>query len=114
MKILTGRQIAVWSVVLTAAIELLTVMLRFGLQLEATRDTASTVGMLTRGIRIHHGYVGVLFVIAALFCVRIRTALSRWMLVAGIALLGSDLVHHFLVLWLAVGSPEFHLVYPAG
>jgi hypothetical protein len=36
----------------------------------------------------------------------------RRLLVAGAALALSDLVHHFVVLWLVVGDPEFHLVYP--
>ena len=38
--------------------------------------------------------------------------LGRWVLVIGIALVASDLVHHFLVLWPIVCSPEFDLFYP--
>ncbi|MDQ7781073.1 MAG: hypothetical protein RDV41_15360 [Planctomycetota bacterium] len=114
MKILTGRQVVVWAIVLAVVIELVTVTLRFGFKLESTRDTASTVGVLTHGIRIHHGYVGVLLVIAAMLCARALPVLHRWMLVVGIALLCSDLIHHFVVLWLIVGNPEFYIVYPKG
>ena len=34
------------------------------------------------------------------------------LIVIGIALALSDAVHHFLVLWPIVGSPQFDLVYP--
>ncbi len=111
MEAPNGKQIALWSALLTAVIELITVILRFGFQLQSTRDTASTVEVLTCGIRIHHGYVGVLVVIIALLCLRARPWLSRWMLVIGTALACSDLIHHFLVLWPITGSPEFDFVY---
>ena len=107
------KQVVLYSAVLTALIEGVTVLFRFGLHLESSRDTASTVGRLTGGIRIHHGYIGVLAVlIAATLLHRRPLSWGRWLLVAGIALVLSDLVHHFLVLWPIVGSPEFHLVYP--
>jgi hypothetical protein len=93
-------------------IEAVTVLLRFGLQLEATRDTSSTLGRLTGGIRIHHGYVGLLVVVVAAAMLSRRPLLGRWLLVVGCALVASDLVHHFLVLWPIVGDPEFYLVYP--
>ena len=111
MDILTAKQIALWSFGLTVVIELITVILRFGFKLESTRDTASTIGVLTHGIRIHHGYVGVLVVVIALFCLNALPLFSRWMLVSGTALICSDLIHHFVVLWLVVGSPEFDLTY---
>ena len=114
MKRLTGKQILGWSLPLTAAIEVVTVIFRFGLKLESSRDTASTVGVFTCGVRIHHGYVGVLAIVIALLCLRVRPVLSRWMLVLGTALVFGDLIHHFVVLWIAAGSPEFHLVYPSG
>jgi hypothetical protein len=111
MKILTGKQIAIWSFVMTALVELFTVILRFGFRLESTRETAATVGVLTHGIRIHHGTVGLLVVILALICFKVQPAASRWMLVVGMALICSDLIHHFVVLWLIVGSPEFDIAY---
>jgi hypothetical protein len=112
MKRLTGKQIVLWSLLLTAAIEAVTCILRFGLRLESTRDTASTVGALTGGIRVHHGYIGVLVLVIALACWRRWPGPARWTLVVAVALVTSDLVHHFAVLWSTTGSPEFHLVYP--
>ena len=114
MEQLTGKQVFLWASLLTVVIEAFTVVLRFGFKLEAARDTASTIGALTYGIRIHHGYIGVLLIAVALFCLKVTPILSRWMLVAGIALFCSDMIHHFLVLWPIVGDPEFHLVYPPG
>jgi hypothetical protein len=81
----------------TLAFELLTLVLRFGFSLESTRDTASTVGYLTSGVRVHHGYVGVYW--------------ERRLAAVGGGLLASDLVHHFVVLWLLTGSPQFDLFY---
>ena len=115
LKPLTNRTLAALAAVLAALIEGITCLLRFGLGLESTRDTASTVGRLTFGIRIHHGYVGLLIVVAAVIVMRRRPGWSAWARLAiavGIALVASDLIHHFLVLWPVTGSPQFHLVYP--
>lgn len=37
---------------------------------------------------------------------------SWWMLAIGLGLFFSDLIHHFLVLWPVVGSPQFDVFYP--
>ena len=37
---------------------------------------------------------------------------SWWMLAIGLGLFFSDLIHHFLVLWPVVGSPQFDFFYP--
>lgn len=108
----TPRRVILYAVLLTVLIEGVTALLRFGLHLESSRDTASTVGRLTGGVRIHHGYIGLLAVLIAAAVLRRRPLLGRWLLVAGIALVLSDLVHHFLVLWPIMGSPEFYLFYP--
>ena len=86
-------------------------MCRLGLGLEATRDTASTIGLLTSGVRIHHAYIGAV-VIALALLLRRRLVHIEWILSLGIALVASDLIHHFLVLWPLIGDPEFHLFYP--
>ena len=39
-------------------------------------------------------------------------ALCRLLLLVGVGLFVSDMVHHFVVLWLATGSPEFDIRYP--
>jgi hypothetical protein len=98
-----------WCLVLTAAIEVITCLLRFYLNLEATRDTAD-LGQFTLGVRIHHGYVGLVVIVLGLLLAR-GPALT-WTLIIGAALLFSDLIHHFLVLWPITGSPEFDFFYP--
>jgi len=98
------------ALLLALAIEAVTVFFRFGLGWESTRDTASTVGALTGGIRIHHGYVGLLLILVA--SAFRRHPKARWLLILGLGLAASDLIHHFLVLWPIVGSPQFDLVYP--
>ena len=99
------RSILVWTI----ALEGLTCIMRFGFGMQSTRDTASTVGRLTGGIRIHHGYLGVLLLILSRCCGLER---HRWMTVGGWSLIASDLAHHFLVLWPVTGSPQFDLTYP--
>lgn len=96
---------------LTLGIEAVIVFFRFGLGLEAARDTAGTIGALTGGLRIHHGYIGILIVLAAAGVWRKRPQAAPWLLAVGLALVCSDLIHHFLVLWPVTGSPEFHLTY---
>ncbi|MAX24573.1 MAG: hypothetical protein CMJ19_08715 [Phycisphaeraceae bacterium] len=110
-KPITTRQIILYGIVWTVLLELLTVMLRFGFSLESSRHTASTVGILTMGLRIHHGYIGFVMLIAAWFF-KSKPIVFAWILILGIALFASDMIHHFLVLWPITGSPQFHLVYP--
>lgn len=95
---------------LTFAVELVTVFLRFGLGLEAGAE-GSWFGRLTRGVRIHHGYVGAaLLAVSAL--VGPTSATGTALFFAGFALAVSDIIHHFFVLWPLTGTPEFHLRYP--
>ncbi|XAL98186.1 hypothetical protein OT109_11315 [Phycisphaeraceae bacterium D3-23] len=106
-----------WTVGLTVLFELVTVLFRFGFKLEATRDTAKYVARWTRGIRIHHGYWGVPLALIGAGLLLTPAApgvgLAFWMLVLGLALIKSDLIHHFLVLWPITGSHDFHLRYPS-
>ena len=99
-----------WCLALTAAIELLTVFLRFCLGLTAQEDSA-WLAPLTFGYRDHHGYFGVVLLIAGLFARR-RPNLCRVFVIVGGALFLSDMIHHFLVLWPITGSPEFYVRYP--
>ncbi len=109
---LSVRQIIIWSVLTTAILELITVILRFGFALESQRDTASTIGVLTMGLRIHHGYIGVVLVLAALALrKKLAPGLRHWMIVSGVGLFLSDMVHHFIVLKTVTGSAEFHFFY---
>ncbi|MCA9058018.1 MAG: hypothetical protein KDA85_05945 [Planctomycetaceae bacterium] len=90
---------------------MLTCILRFGVQLESTRDTASTIGVLTGGLRIHHSYVGVVLLLPAIWLDRKHPNLAGWLAAIGLGLFFSDLIHHFVVLWWFVGSPQFDLFY---
>lgn len=99
----------VYTVLLTALIETIVCILRFVLQLRSARDTAWMAG-LTLGFRIHHGYIGLLIIIACLVApvsAWLRNALG----IVGVATLLSDVIHHFVVLWTVTGSPEFDLRY---
>ena len=106
---LSARGVCLWTAALTAAVELLTVVLRFGFRLEAQKHCA-WLAPLTFGYRDHHGYYGiVLLIIAAL--VRRKKALRNALIIVGAALFLSDMIHHFLVLWPVTGSPEFYIRY---
>ncbi|MFH1468454.1 MAG: hypothetical protein ABIO70_28955 [Pseudomonadota bacterium] len=97
-----------YGLALAVAMEAVTCLFRFGLGLQATRDTGF-LARLTFGLRIHHGYVGLLLILLA----ALRPGLWRNLaLIVGVGMLVSDLIHHFLVLWPITGSPQFDLTYP--
>ncbi len=102
-------QVLGWGVLSAQVVEILTCALRFGASLQSTRDTRVLIAF-TFGYRVHHGYVGLLLLMLAPF------ARSRgWrnlLLVAAVALLLSDLFHHFVVLWVITGAPQFDFRYP--
>ena len=104
-----SRTDAYWLAVLALLFETITLTLRFGLDLQSTRDT-EFIGHYTGGLRIHHGYIGVLMLMVSPVTPR---SWRVWLWRIGGALIASDLAHHFLVLWPLTGSPEFDLVYPA-
>jgi len=95
----------------TVVFELVTLVLRFGFSLESTRDTASTVGLLTAGLRVHHSYLGMLLLPVAAWLPRRAAWLERRLAAIAAGLVLSDLVHHFVVLWLVTGSAQFDLFY---
>jgi len=99
------------TVIWTMIFEAVTCLLRFGMRLESTRDTASTIGVLTFGLRIHHSYIGVALIPIAMLCERRWPRIARQVLMIGMGLVLSDLIHHFIVLWYCVGSPQFDLFY---
>jgi hypothetical protein len=103
-------KIAFRAFLLALLIESVTVFFGFGLGLRATRDTSWLAG-LTFGYRIHHGYIGVLIVLLATIFLSKRPV-RDWAITIGLALVLSDLAHHFLVLWPLYGDPEFHFRYP--
>lgn len=108
----TNRQLAIVVVVLTTVFEIFTCILRYGCRLESTRDTASTIGRMTCGLRIHHSYVGAVMILMACWLWDRHRRLAWWGLAIGLGLFFSDVIHHFLVLWPIEGSPQFDLWYP--
>lgn len=103
------RQLLLTGVAGAVLFELATCLCRFGLSLQAARQT-SWLAPLTFGLRIHHGYVGlVCLLLAALPC----APLPRHLLaILGLTLFLSDLVHHGVVLPFAVSATEFDIFYP--
>ena len=108
---MTRNRILNGTLIWTMIFEAVTCLLRFGLRLESTRDTASTIGVLTFGLRIHHSYVGVALIPIAMLLERRWPQISRHLLMIAMALVLSDLIHHFIVLWYFAGSPQFDLFY---
>lgn len=93
---------------LTIVLESITCAFRFGLDLQATRDTR-VIGKYTKRVRIHHGYLGV--AVLALGLVLPPIGVQSALIIGG-ALALSDVIHHFFVLWPLTGSHEFDLRYP--
>ena len=104
-------EVLVLGIALAAVIELFTCFVRFGLGLQSTRDTSWIAG-LTFGYRIHHGYIGVAILVAAIAFFRRSSRYRYGMLILGFGLIFSDLFHHFAVLWPLTGSPQFDFRYP--
>ncbi len=100
-----------WILAATILFEGVTCLLRFGLGMQSTRDTGA-IGRFTFGLRIHHSYVGLVVAIASFFLPPDRP-LRIFVFRVGVALVLSDLIHHFVVLRAVTGSPQFDLSYPA-
>ena len=101
--------VSLCTAAVTLAVELFTVLLRFGFHLEAQKHS-SWLAPLTLGFRVHHGYYGLVMLIVGGFVWR-RRALRNTLIIVGAALFLSDAIHHFLVLWPVTGSPEFYIRY---
>ena len=56
--------------------------------------------------------IGLLMCLTAWFWRRSGAKAIWWMMTIGLAMIVSDLMHHFLVLWPITGDPKFDLVYP--
>ena len=103
------RKTALLGVIFALWYEFFTCVSRFMLHLQSTRDTAF-LSNFTFGLRIHHGYIGF-----ALMCISPFLKTSHYkkiMLIAGIMLFLSDLIHHFGVLLPVTGTPGFDFFYP--
>jgi hypothetical protein len=98
------------GLLVAVAIELATIVLRFGGGWKSPEVTRCC-SRWTRGWRVHHGYVGVAFVLGALL-LPMPAAVATIALVLGVGLAISDALHHFAVLWPVTGSHEFYVRYP--
>ena len=106
------RRALALTLALAAAIEAVTLFLRFGLGLTAAENAPEFERRLLGGLRIHHGVVGALILVAAALMARWSEKWARRAAILGGALLLSDLVHHFLVLWPLTGSHQFDIYFP--
>jgi hypothetical protein len=98
------------ALLVTIVFEAITILLRFGFNLQANSDLAF-LSSWTGGLRIHHLKFGVLLCVIA-FTTGIAPQWYNALMIVGCALIGSDVTHHFLVLWPLTGSHEFNLTYP--
>jgi len=60
---------------------------------------------IKRFYHFHHLFLGI--IIALVFYFYEHETLFN----IGLGVISSDLLHHFIVLWLIMGNPEFHVVY---
>jgi len=93
--------------VLTAIIEIITVIFRFGFKWSAKVNYEKILKKLRIVYfpHIHHMYFGI---IIAIYCY--TNNYTAWFNL-GIAMIISDLIHHFVVLKLVEGNSEFKFVY---
>ena len=90
--------------------ELATIILRFGFRMTSPTHTRP-LARITRGFRVHHGYPGV-GLLAAAPLMPTPTIIGSLVVIVGIMLLLSDLIHHAIVLPLWAGHHEFDIRYP--
>lgn len=83
-------------ILLTAIIEIITILARifFGSAKKNYKKSKFK-------IRIHHGYVGLIFILVY-FLIKIEI-----LFILGLALLISDIIHHFIILPLWIRRTEF-------
>ena len=110
LTLLTINKILIWIAILTLVIEAITALLRFGFGIQATQSTVF-IANFTFGLRIHHGYLGIILLLIA-FTPVFPFHVKNILIIIGSSLLLSDLIHHFIILWLIMGDPQFHITYP--
>ena len=106
-----ARRVILIGLVFALVLEAVSIAFRFGLGLQSSQAT-SFLADWTLGLRIHHGYLGLLLFLVTWAVLYTNRGHSNLGWIAGIALSVSDLVHHFLVLWVITGSPQFDIFYP--
>lgn len=110
MRGLLGRIAArpvIAGLILAVLFEAVTLVGRFGLGFRVA-DHREAVVRMTLGLRIHHGYPG-LILIAVWLVARLLQTRSSWpglVGAVGVALVTSDAIHH-VILKLVTGCAEF-------
>ena len=94
-------------IVFTTFIEIFTIIVRFGLNISAKIHYEKFLKRFgwKKVIHIHHMYFGIILTVYSYM-----NALSGWFNF-GLALILSDLVHHFFVLKLVEGDSEFAFIH---
>ena len=109
-KLVNSRRSFILAVVVSIVfIEIITCIGRFGFDI-SMKEKEGTITKLTFGVRIHHGYVGAFCLISAFVVTRFKPTrgfITNLLYIGGWALLISDIIHHFIVLYLMVGKTEF-------
>jgi len=91
--------------------ELLTIILRFGFKMTSPTHTRP-LAKLTTGYRIHHGYPGA-GMLMAIPLLPAPTIIASVLIIVGLMLFLSDLIHHTIILPIFTGNHEFDLKYPS-
>ena len=98
----------IWLIISVAfVIEIITIIGRFKFKISTKNLWTSIMKHYNRRhwVHVHHVFLGLLIVAVSLI-VKNNLALNL-----GLGIMASDVVHHLLVLWPLIGSPEFHVVY---
>jgi hypothetical protein len=96
---------------LTLAFEGVTLALRLGMGMESHVTTAG-LAAFTMGLRLHHGYLGLLALAVAPWVRRRHPEHAERLTAIGVGLALSDALHHLVVLWALTGAPSFDFAYP--
>jgi hypothetical protein len=94
-------------IILTIAIELATIFTRFVFKISSKETYIKIIKKLNLKfiIHIHHGILGIVVAILAYIYGFPIIYNIGWSMII------SDAIHHFIVLYLIVGNPEFHIIY---
>ena len=88
-------------------IELATILVRFVFKVSSKEVYVKIMRKfrLKKFYHFHHLFLGV--IVALIF----YSFEQDFLFNIGLGIVSSDLIHHFIVLWLIMGNPEFHVVY---
>ena len=97
-----------WFIIITAVvIEVITIIGRFGFNISTKSLWVKVMKHYNRRhwVHVHHVFIGLLVVAIALI------VKNNLVLNLGLGVIMSDAIHHFIILWPLIGSPEFHIIY---